>query len=141
MKGNIVQNPLGKRFEIFVQILIVISIIAFAVETLPDISSTLRDSLEWLERICIFVFVVEYLLRFGPARDTAILLVDINRLAIGASVTTSATVPNPEVGPIQCRRASLSCGPIACKRRDCTLCGFDRNNTILVCGWDLSLRA
>ena len=57
------KNRLGKRFEIFVQILIVISIIAFSVETLPDLSDNLRLSLEWIERISISVFVVEYLLR------------------------------------------------------------------------------
>ena len=57
------KNRLGKRFEIFVQILIVISIIAFSVETLPDLSDNLRLSLEWIDRISISVFVVEYLLR------------------------------------------------------------------------------
>jgi voltage-gated potassium channel len=67
MKGSIVKNPVSKRFEILVQILIVFSIIAFAVETLPDISPALRHALEWMERICIFVFVVEYLLRLGFA--------------------------------------------------------------------------
>jgi voltage-gated potassium channel len=59
MKGSIVKNPVSKRFEIFVQILIVFSIIAFAVETLPDISPALRHALEWMEPICILVFVVE----------------------------------------------------------------------------------
>ena len=54
---------MNQRFEIFVQILIVISIIAFSVETLPDLSDNLRLSLEWIERISISVFVVEYLLR------------------------------------------------------------------------------
>ena len=61
------KNRLSKRFEIFIQILIVISIIAFSIETLPDLSDNLRLSLEWIERISILVFVVEYLLRLGFA--------------------------------------------------------------------------
>lgn len=63
------KNHLSKRFEIFVQILIVISIIAFSVETLPDLSDNLRLSLEWIERISIFIFVVEYLLRLWFAEN------------------------------------------------------------------------
>ncbi|MFK8040865.1 ion transporter [Congregibacter sp.] len=48
----------------FIQILIVLSIIAFTVETLPDLSSTARSTLRNFEVFVISVFTLEYLLRF-----------------------------------------------------------------------------
>lgn len=47
----------------FIQILIVLSIIAFTVETLPDLSPTVRRSLRIFEVFVISIFTLEYLLR------------------------------------------------------------------------------
>ena len=46
-----------------IQILIVLSIVAFTVETLPDLSSAARGALRSFEILVITVFTLEYLLR------------------------------------------------------------------------------
>lgn len=48
----------------FIQTLIVLSIIAFTVETLPDLSPTVRGALRSFEVFVISIFTLEYLLRF-----------------------------------------------------------------------------
>jgi voltage-gated potassium channel len=48
----------------FIQILIVLSIVAFTVETLPDLSAAVRGALRSFEVFVITVFTLEYLLRF-----------------------------------------------------------------------------
>jgi voltage-gated potassium channel len=53
----------GKRFEIFIQVLILISVISFSLDTLPNISENLSKILKGLEIFSIAVFSVEYLLR------------------------------------------------------------------------------
>lgn len=58
----------GILFDVFVQAFIVISIIAFTVETLPDLSSSSKLLLEWIEYISIIFFVFEYLLRVFLAK-------------------------------------------------------------------------
>ena len=53
----------GLIFDIFIQILIILSLISFSIETLPNLS---KESIEWLnlfESISIGIFSIEYLLR------------------------------------------------------------------------------
>jgi len=57
----------GRRFDYFIQILILISLISFALETLPDISNTFKDILFIVELVCVLVFSTEYLLRIFVA--------------------------------------------------------------------------
>ena len=57
----------GKVFDYCIQTLILASLIAFAVETLPDISDTTKQFLNAFELICVIVFTVEYVLRIYVA--------------------------------------------------------------------------
>ena len=53
----------GRRFDLCVQALIVISLVSFCVETLPDLSSTTRYWLYVLEVVTVALFSIEYILR------------------------------------------------------------------------------
>jgi voltage-gated potassium channel len=56
-------SPPGKNFALFIQILILLSLVTFSIDTLPDISDELRDGIAFIEVIVILIFSVEYLLR------------------------------------------------------------------------------
>jgi voltage-gated potassium channel len=51
------------KWDYCVQVLIVLSLIAFAIETLPSLSPAWKDALTIFEAITIGVFTIEYLLR------------------------------------------------------------------------------
>jgi voltage-gated potassium channel len=51
----------GNSFEIFIQLLIFISIITFSFETLPDLSSGTIETLNLIEVVCVSIFTFEYL--------------------------------------------------------------------------------
>ena len=53
----------GKIFDIFIQFLIIFSLICFSIETLPNLSSTIRDLLNTFEITVIIIFSLEYILR------------------------------------------------------------------------------
>ena len=53
----------GKVFDIAIQALIVISLISFSIETLPDLSPFSLKILNHIELVTIIVFTIEYLLR------------------------------------------------------------------------------
>ncbi|NQW35617.1 MAG: ion transporter [Flavobacteriales bacterium] len=53
----------GKIFDYFIQILILLSLIAFSIETLPDNSLYTIEILNAFELICVIIFSIEYLLR------------------------------------------------------------------------------
>lgn len=53
----------GRIFDSFIQILILLSLIAFAVETLPNNPPELKAFLYAFEVFCVLVFSIEYLLR------------------------------------------------------------------------------
>ena len=55
---------MGKVFDLTIQILIVVSAVSFAIETLPGLSSTTIRLLAISEVVIIGVFTAEYLLRF-----------------------------------------------------------------------------
>ena len=56
-------TPHGRFFDLFIQALIVISLISFSIETLPNISETMRTWLRRIEIFCVIVFSIEYVLR------------------------------------------------------------------------------
>lgn len=57
------ETRFGKAFQAFIQILIVLSIASFTVETLPGLPHEMRTYLAGFEVFVIAVFTVEYLLR------------------------------------------------------------------------------
>ena len=56
-------SPKGKIFDYFIQVLILLSLIAFTIETLPDNSVYTIEVLNAFELICVAIFSIEYLLR------------------------------------------------------------------------------
>ncbi|PHR26133.1 MAG: voltage-gated potassium channel [Desulfotalea sp.] len=59
----------GKVFDVSIQILIVLSLISFSVETLPDLAQDTRELLRKFEVFTVVVFTVEYLLRIIVASN------------------------------------------------------------------------
>ena len=59
--------PSGRAFDLIGQTLILFSIIAFSIETLPDLESRTREILGITEVIIITIFTLEYLLRLYVA--------------------------------------------------------------------------
>jgi voltage-gated potassium channel len=59
--GN--RTLLGRACQAFIQALIVLSIVAFTVETLPDLPPEVRSYLHRFEVFVIIIFTIEYLLR------------------------------------------------------------------------------
>lgn len=56
-------TKIGRRFDIFIQILIILSLVSFSVETIPNIDSSIIYLLEIFELITVSIFTIEYLLR------------------------------------------------------------------------------
>ncbi|MDG1476165.1 MAG: ion transporter [Vicingaceae bacterium] len=59
----------GRLFDYFIQILILISLIAFSIETLPNNSSETKNALRFLEIFSVSVFSIEYVLRIYVAKN------------------------------------------------------------------------
>ena len=55
--------PLGRAFDLFIQTLIVLSLITFSIETLPNLSVTTQYWLHRFEVFSVIVFTLEYALR------------------------------------------------------------------------------
>jgi len=67
---NIVEyndNKLSKSFALFIQFLIVLSVITFSVETLPNLKPQTKAILNSIEVFCVVVFTLEYLARIFVA--------------------------------------------------------------------------
>lgn len=56
-------TPLGRFFDRFIQTLIVLSLLSFCVETLPDLPATAQSALQLFEVATVGLFTLEYLLR------------------------------------------------------------------------------
>jgi voltage-gated potassium channel len=56
-------SPKGKVFDYFIQILILLSLIAFTIETLPNNSENTINILKTFELFCVIIFSIEYVLR------------------------------------------------------------------------------
>lgn len=62
-------SELAKKAEIAIQVLIVLSLIAFSIETLPNLSDRARSLLTAFEVITILIFIGEYLVRLYFAKS------------------------------------------------------------------------
>lgn len=71
LKNIVEQNdtPLGRALDICIQLLIVLSLIAFSIETLPDLSPATRWYLYIFEVMTVAIFTAEYLTRLFVADD------------------------------------------------------------------------
>jgi voltage-gated potassium channel len=57
----------GRAFELLIQLLIVVSLVSFSIETLPHLSPRVQRWLEVVEFVTVVVFTAEYLLRIAVA--------------------------------------------------------------------------
>ena len=53
----------GKLFDFFIQFLIILSLISFSLDTIPDLDTQLVYFLNLFEVVSIIIFTFEYLLR------------------------------------------------------------------------------
>jgi len=53
----------GRLFDIFIQAIIVISLVSFSIETLPDLTEAQQRTLYLVELVCVSIFTAEYVLR------------------------------------------------------------------------------
>lgn len=63
---NIIENSdskYGRRFDLFIQLLIILNLISFTIETLPNLNSNFRSFLFVFEIITVIIFTIEYILR------------------------------------------------------------------------------
>lgn len=60
-------TPAGRIFDLIVMAIVVVSLLGFSLETLPDLSETTRARLLWLELATVIWFSVEYGLRLWVA--------------------------------------------------------------------------
>lgn len=60
-------NKASRYFSLFIQLLILISVIAFSVETIPDLEPQTVSVLRIVEIVCVVLFTIEYLLRIYVA--------------------------------------------------------------------------
>jgi voltage-gated potassium channel len=58
----------GKWFDYTIQVLILISLISFSIETLPDNSEFTKAILHGIEIVCVIIFTIEYALRIYVAK-------------------------------------------------------------------------
>ena len=65
IKAIIEQNDTvpGRIFDLFIQLLIAISIISFSIETLPNLDNNIKTLLGISEKIIVMIFTIEYILR------------------------------------------------------------------------------
>ena len=67
---TILENPstiAGKAFVFFIQSMIILSIIAFSIDTIPNLSERTQRILNIFELFCVGVFTLEYVLRIVVA--------------------------------------------------------------------------
>lgn len=53
----------GRWFDLSIQFLIVLSLVSFSIETLPDLDADFRKFLQVFEIVSVIIFTIEYLLR------------------------------------------------------------------------------
>lgn len=66
------ESRLARWLDLFVQTLIILSLIAYSIETLPDLPAEWHHRLKVFEAISVMVFTLEYLVRVysaSPRRD------------------------------------------------------------------------
>ncbi|RYH72539.1 ion transporter [Flavobacteriaceae bacterium 144Ye] len=60
-------NKLSKYFAFFIQALILLSIITFSIETIPNLKPQTKTIIRSFELFCVTIFTIEYLLRIYVA--------------------------------------------------------------------------
>ena len=58
---------IGRFFDVAVQVLVILSVLSFSLETVPDLDPVWQVTLAWVELVTIAFFSVEYLLRIWVA--------------------------------------------------------------------------
>lgn len=61
------ETTAGRVFDLAVQVVILVSLISFSLETLPDLSPAELAALRWVDLVTISLFIAEYLLRLAVA--------------------------------------------------------------------------
>ena len=56
-------TKIGRVFDVFIQVLILLSLVSFSIETLPNLGETTSRILNTFEPLCVLIFSLEYLLR------------------------------------------------------------------------------
>lgn len=64
---NSTEHASGKAFALTVQILILISLVTFSIDTLPDLSERTQAILRMIEIVTVAIFTLEYVLRLSVA--------------------------------------------------------------------------
>ncbi|MEO9953901.1 ion transporter [Nonlabens sp.] len=59
----------GKIFDYFIQFLILLSLAAFSIQTLPNLKDKTITVLEFFELICVILFSLEYILRIYVSKN------------------------------------------------------------------------
>ena len=62
------ETSAGRAFETLILLLIVVSLISFSLETLPDLTKQERSWLDSIELFCVVVFTLEYVLRIASSK-------------------------------------------------------------------------
>ncbi len=62
-----IDSTSGKTFTYVIQSLIVLSLVTFSIDTLPDLSPQTREILSLIEMITVGIFTIEYILRLAVA--------------------------------------------------------------------------
>jgi len=61
------ENTPGKLFTFSIQFLIIVSLVTFSIDTLPDLSPSTKEFLRLIEVITVVIFSLEYVLRLVAA--------------------------------------------------------------------------
>lgn len=61
------ESRASRYFSIFIQALILITIVAFSFETIPDLKPETKNLLHQIEIVCVVIFTIEYVLRIYVA--------------------------------------------------------------------------
>lgn len=60
-------TTLSRRFDAFIVLMIIFSLITFSVETIPNLDGQVLEILKWAEVVVVIIFTAEYLLRLVAA--------------------------------------------------------------------------
>ena len=63
------ESKAGLYFDYAIQVLILLSVASFTIETLPNLTAETINYLETFELVCIFIFSLEYLIRLYIAKN------------------------------------------------------------------------
>jgi voltage-gated potassium channel len=70
----------GRAFDLLIQALIILSLVSFSLDTLPDLPVYMREALRAIELVIVLVFSVEYILRIVVAEQRLRFIFSFNGL-------------------------------------------------------------